>query len=239
MIAIPAVEVRGGATVQLAGSARGDDQVSMDDATRVARGWSQLGFRRLHVVDLDAATGSGSNFGILQEILRDASAEVQVGGGIRSTDGIEQLFRAGANRVVVGTRAIEDPDWLGDVAALYPGVIVVATDVRGRRVVTRGWVRTLPVDVLDIVQDLNAHPLGGVLVTELDLEGGMRATDLALLEDVAESSRFPVIAAGGVATLNDLRALEHRGIDAVILGSALYSGALDPRAVAQEFGDPL
>ena len=239
MIAIPAVEVRNGASVQPAGGGRGDKQVQTDDATRVARGWSQLGFRRLHVVDLDAATGSGSNLSILQEILRDVSAEVQVGGGIRSTDGIEQLFRAGANRIVVGTRAIEDPDWLADVASLYPGVIVVATDVRGRRVVTRGWVRMLPVDLLDLVQELNAHPLGGVLVTELDLEGGMRAIDLALLEDVAETSRFPVIAAGGVATLNDVRALAHRGIDSVILGSALFSGALDPRAVAQEFGDPL
>ena len=237
MIAIPSVEVRGGASVRTAGASRGEDFVNLGDAASVARGWSQLGFRRLQLVDLDAATGSGSNLSIVQDILRDNLGEVQVGGGIRSTETVEQLFSAGADRVVVGTRAIEDPDWLGDVSALYPGVIIVATDVRGRRVVTRGWVRRLPLDILDLVQDLNSYPLGGVLVTDLDLTGGMRATDLALLEDVAETSRFPVIASAGVTTMNDLRALEHRGIDAVILGAALYSGALDARALAQEFGE--
>ena len=237
MIAIPAVDVRDGACVQLVGGSYADERVRLGDAAGVARSWSQLGFGRLHVVDLDAATGVGSNLSVVEAILRDVTAEVQVGGGIRSTDAIEQLFRAGAERVVVGTRAIEDPEWLADVAALYPGVIVVATDVRGRRVVTRGWVRTLPVDVLDVVEELNALPLGGVLVTAIEMEGRMRGTDLALMEDVAEKSHFPVIASGGVATMNDIRALEHRGIDAVVLGMALYTGTLDARAVAQEFGE--
>lgn len=237
MIAIPAVDVRDGACVQLVGGSYANERVRLGDPAGIARGWAQLGFRRLHVVDLDAATGVGSNLSVLEEILRDASAEVQVGGGIRSTDAIEQLFRAGADHVVVGTRAIEDPAWLADVSALYPGTIVVATDVRGRRVVTRGWVRTLPVDVLDVVEELNAHALGGILVTAVELEGQMRGTDLALMEDVAEKSNFPVIASGGVATMNDIRALEHRGIDAVVLGMALYTGALDARAVAQEFGE--
>jgi phosphoribosylformimino-5-aminoimidazole carboxamide ribotide isomerase len=237
MIAIPAVDVREGACVQLVGGAYAQERIRLVDPAGVARSWTQLGFSRLHVVDLDAATGVGSNLPIVEEILRDAQAGVQVGGGIRSTDAIEQLFRAGAERVVVGTRAIEDPEWLADVAALYPGVVVVATDVRGRRVVTRGWVRTLPVDVLDVVDELNGLPLGGVLVTAVDLEGRMRGTDLALMEDVADRSNFPVIASGGVASLNDIRALEHRGVEAVVLGMALYTGVLDARAVAQEFGE--
>ena len=237
MIAIPAVDVRDGACVQLVGGSYTNERVRLDDPGMVARGWSQLGFTRLHVVDLDAATGAGSNLPVVEAILRDAQVHVQVGGGIRSTDAIEQLFRAGADRVVVGTRAIEDPAWLADVAAMYPGVIVVATDVRGRRVVTRGWVRTLPVDVLDVVDELNGHPLGGILVTAVELEGRMRGPDLALMEDVAERSSFPVIASGGVATMNDIRALEHRGVDAVVLGMALYTGVLDARAVAQEFGE--
>lgn len=235
MIAIPAVDLRDGACVQLVGGSYAAERVRLPDPIGVARQWTHEGFSRLHVVDLDAATGAGSNFDLIESLLGDTSAEVQVGGGIRSTEQIEELFRAGADRVVVGTRALEEPDWLAKVASLYPGVIVVATDVRERRVVTRGWARTLPLDVLDVVEELNAHPLGGLLVTAVHLEGQMRGTDLALMEDVAEASHFPVIASGGVGSMADLRALEHRGVAGVVIGMALYTGALEPRAVAQEF----
>lgn len=237
MIAIPAVDLREGACVQLVGGSYEKEQVRLPDPIAVAHQWEQTGFRRLHVVDLDAATGAGSNLPIVEEILRDAHADVQVGGGVRGTEAVEQLFRAGASRVVVGTRALEDPEWLADLAALYPGVIVVATDVRERRVVTRGWVRTLPLDVIDVVEELNALALGGLLVTAVHREGQMRGTDLALMEDVVEASRFPVIASGGVSSMNDLRALEHRGIGGAVIGMALYTGALDARAVAQEFAE--
>lgn len=237
MIVIPAVDLRDGACVQLVGGSYEREQVRLPDPVAVARSWEQEGFRRLHVVDLDAATGNGTNALVVEEILRDVQADVQVGGGIRSVEQVEQLFHAGASRVVVGTRALEEPEWLASLAALYPGVVVVATDVRERRVVTRGWVRTLPVDIMDVVEQLNPLPLGGLLVTAVHMEGQMRGTDLALMEDVAEASRFPVIASGGVSSVADLRALEHRGVSAVVIGMALYTGALDARVVAQEFSE--
>src|SRR5690349_7554469 len=130
MIVIPAVDVRDGACVQLVGGVYANERVRLPNAPAVAREWTDAGFKRLHVVDLDAATGAGSNLPIVEEILRDARVPVQVGGGVRSTEAVEQLFRAGADRVVVGTRALEDPDWLSDLAGMYPGVIIVATDVR-------------------------------------------------------------------------------------------------------------
>lgn len=235
MIAIPAIDLREGACVQLVGGSYAAERVRLPDPLAVARQWTDEGFSRLHVVDLDAATGAGSNTSVIESLLADTPAEVQVGGGIRGTEQIEQLFRAGADRVVVGTRALEEPEWLAKIAALYPGVIIVATDVRERKVVTRGWVRTLPLDVLDVVEELNAHALGGLLVTAVHLEGQMRGTDLALMEDVAEASRFPVIASGGIASVADLRALEHRGVAGAVIGMALYTGALEPRALAQEF----
>lgn len=235
MIAIPAIDLREGACVQLVGGSYAAERVRLPDPLAVARQWTDDGFSRLHVVDLDAATGAGSNSSIIESLLGDTPAEVQVGGGIRATEQIEQLFRAGADRVVVGTRALEEPEWLAKIAALYPGVIIAATDVRERKVVTRGWVRTLPLDVLDVVEELNVHALGGLLVTAVHLEGQMRGTDLALMEDVAEASRFPVIASGGIASVADLRALEHRGVAGAVIGMALYTGALEPRAVAQEF----
>ena len=235
MIAIPAVDLRGGACVQLVGGSYEHEQVRLDDPLGVARSWASLGFRRLHVVDLDAATGRGSNEEVVRDILRERVMEVQVGGGVRSGETIEQLLSDGADRVVVGTRALEEMEWLAGMASLFPNELIVAADVRDRRVVTRGWSRTLPRDILDAVAELNDLPLGGLLVTAVHKEGQLRGTDLPLMEDVAELSVAPVIASGGVTTMDDLRALADRGMAAAVIGMALYTGALDPRVVADEF----
>ena len=235
MIAIPAVDLRDGACVQLVGGSYKEERIRLDNPIEVARSWEQFGFGRLHVVDLDAATGRGSNLSIVRSIVEAADVPVQVGGGIRSGDLVEELLEAGATSVIVGTRAIEEIEWLAGVAARHPGEIIVACDVRERRITTRGWVRTLPLDILDVVDELNTLPLGGLLVTAVHREGQMQGTDLPLMEDVAESSLFPVYASGGVASMQDLRALEHRGIAGVVIGMALYTGALDPVVVAGEF----
>jgi phosphoribosylformimino-5-aminoimidazole carboxamide ribotide isomerase len=237
MIAIPAVDLREGACVQLIGGSFQQERVRLDDPIGVARMWERYGFNRLHVVDLDAAIGRGSNFGVVRDLLADASVPVQVGGGIRSGETVEELFEAGAARVIVGTRALEEREWIAELAARHPGEIVVACDVRERRVTTRGWTRTLPLDILDVAEELNAHPLGGLLVTAVHREGLMQGTDLPLMEDVVETSHFPVFASGGVASILDLRALEHRGLAGVVIGMALYTGALDPRVVAGEFAE--
>lgn len=236
MIAIPAVDLREGACVQLVGGSFQQERVRLDDPVEVAASWARYGFSWLHVVDLDAATGRGSNLPLVREILADATVPVQVGGGVRSTEQADELLDAGASRIVVGTRALEDEDWLAELAARHPGEIVVACDVRERRVTTRGWVRTLPLDILDAVETLNAQPLAGLLVTAVHREGRLEGADLPLMEDVAEASRFPVFAAGGVASMQDLRALEYRGVAGVVIGMALYTGALDPVVVAGEFG---
>ena len=150
---------------------------------------------------------------------------------------MQRLVDAGATRIIVGTRALDEPDWLADLVDLFPGLIVVATDVRARRVVTRGWVRTLPSDIIDVVDGFSGLSLGGILVTSLPPRNVLDGLELSLLEDLAESSGVPIIVSGGVATMNDLRALAHRGVAGVVLGMALSTGALDPRAVAQEFGE--
>lgn len=236
MIAIPAVDLRDGACVQLVGGSYKQERVRLENPIEVARSWERYGFHRLHVVDLDAATERGSNFGVVRSLLADTSVPVQVGGGVRSGDDVEALLEAGATQVIVGTRALEEPEWMAALASRHPGELIVACDVRERRVTTRGWSRTMPLDILDVVDDLNALPLGGLLVTAVHREGQMRGTDLPLMEDVAESSAFPVYASGGVATMEDLRALDYRGIAGVVIGMALYTGALDPVVVSGEFG---
>jgi phosphoribosylformimino-5-aminoimidazole carboxamide ribotide isomerase len=123
------------------------------------------------------------------------------------------------------------------MAARYPGVIVLAADVRERRVVTRGWTRTLSRDVLEVTEELHGLPLAALMVTAVHKEGQMQGTDLPLMEEVVETAHVPVLASGGVAGVQDLRALAARGVAGAIVGMALYTGALDARAALQEFDD--
>jgi phosphoribosylformimino-5-aminoimidazole carboxamide ribotide isomerase len=237
MIVIPAVDLREGACVQLEGGEYDRERVRMPNPILVARSWTELGFRALHVVDLDAATGRGSNEDLVRELIREAEVPVQVGGGVRSSERIDLLLTDGAERVVVGTRALEEPEWLAHVASLFPLQLVVAADVRDRRIVTRGWMRTLEEHIDDAIDQLNDLPLAGVLVTAVHREGQLAGTDHALMEDVAERSIHPVQASGGITTLQDLRRLEEAGVAGAIVGMALYTGALDARVVAEEFGE--
>jgi len=200
----------------------------------VARELADLGFTRLHLSR--GSSGSDADNHVIEDILHNTDARVQVG-GVETTSDVDQFMRIGADTVVVGDRGIEEPEWLADVADTYPDAIAITTAVRDRRVVRRGWVRTLPVDIMDLVDELNAVPLQEIIVMIPSLEGAIRFGELSLLEDVAERSRCPIVIAGGVADVNDLRALDHRGVAASILDAEpLLTGALDGRAIAGEFG---
>lgn len=237
MIAIPAIDLREGACVQLVGGEYADERIRLPDPIGVAHEWTRYGFRRLHVVDLDAATGRGTNQRIVAELLRETVAEIQVGGGVRTSTQVEELLSSGARAVVVGTRALEDTEWLTRVACRFPNEILVAADVRDRRVVTHGWTRTLPREIIDVTEELSALPLAGLLVTAVHREGKMQGADLFLMEDVVEAASFPVYASGGVRSVADLRALADRGVAAAIIGMALYTGAVDPWQAAEEFSE--
>jgi phosphoribosylformimino-5-aminoimidazole carboxamide ribotide isomerase len=240
MLAIPQVDIRGGSCVRpsLEPGDRGSGGAPIGEALDVARSWAAIGFHRIHVVDRDAIAGHGSNELLVETIVRDGTVEVQIDDAAESADEIERLVSAGATRIVLGTRWLEEPDWLASAADLYPGLLIVAADIRERRVVTRGWLRSLPTAILDVVGDLSGVPLGGFLVsTGAGGNGHRSGADLALIEDIADASDVPVIVEGGIHAVNDLRALEHRGVSAVLLGDPLYRGELDARSVAMEFGE--
>lgn len=228
MLVIPVLDLRRGASMQ-PGSPR--------DPVSAARAWAHFGFRRLHLRDFDAVCGQRPNTTAIEEVIRDGSIEVQAESGVESVDEIDRLIEIGAARVVVGARAFAEPDWLERTADLFPGALIVATAVHERRVTARGWVRNIAVDLLDVVDELSSLPLGGLLAVVSAADGPRSMLDLALLEDVANASDLPVMTAGGVSTMNDLRALEQRGISAAVLGSTLQSTTLDPRALAQQFAD--
>lgn len=233
MKAIPAIDLREGACVQLVGGSYDDERVRLPDPLQVAAQWRAAGFSTLHVVDLDAATGRGSNASVIEQLIK--GGDVQVGGGVRDEATIERWLGLGAARVVVGTRGVEDPAWLERVAARFPERVVLAADVRGRSVVTRGWATQTSLDVGGLLARVASLPLAGVLVTAVHVEGQLQGTDVALFTDVVAKTRLPVIASGGVTTADDLRSLQSTGCRAAVIGMALYTGRLDAPATAQEF----
>lgn len=235
MLAIPAIDLRDRHCVQLVGGDYSAESVRLDNPVAVARRWAAAGFSRLHVVDLDAATGRGDNRELVRELLRDVTLPIQVGGGVRDDEALETLFDDGADRVIVGTRGIEDPSWLIEQSARFPGRIILAADVRDKQVVAKGWTAGSKFRLADLLTELDEASLAGLLVTAVHKEGKMQGTDLPLIEEAVLLSPWPVIASGGVGTMQDLRNLEDRGVSAVVLGMALYTDAIDARVVAEEF----
>jgi len=235
MLAIPAIDLRDRHCVQLVGGDYHAESVRLDDPVAVARRWAAAGFSRLHVVDLDAATGRGDNRDLVRDLLRQVALPIQVGGGVRDEEALSSLFEDGADQVIVGTRGIEDPSWLLEQASLAPGRIILAADVRDGMVVAKGWTARTTLRLADVLCDLADAPLAGLLVTAVHKEGKMEGTDLPLIEEAVQTSPWPVVASGGVGTLQDLRNLEDRGVAAVVLGMSLYTEALDARVVAEEF----
>jgi phosphoribosylformimino-5-aminoimidazole carboxamide ribotide isomerase len=202
----------------------------------VARRWWDTGFRSLHVIDLDAALGLGDNRGLVERLCAETDAVVQVGGGLRDDGAVESVLRAGADRVILGTRAVDDRTWLETMAERYPGRVVVAADVRDGIVLRRGWTEAAGLAVEVFVAGLADIPLAGVLCTDVGREGRMDGIDRSAMAAVIESSPHPVQASGGITSLGDIEALAELGADGAVLGMALYTGTLDAEAVARDFG---
>ena len=235
MIVIPAVDLRNGRCVQLVGGSYDRQMIDIEDPVAVAQSWERHGFDTLHVVDLDAATGAGFNGHLVESILASATAAIQVGGGIRSTERVEDVLAAGATRVVIGTRAVCDPEWLEEIATRYPNRVIVAMDVRDRAVVTHGWKEAASTSLREQMIAMNDMPLAGLLVTAVHREGLMKGPDLSLMREVVQLSSWPVQAAGGITTVGDIRALADLGVSASILGMALYTGAISAAEIQEVF----
>jgi phosphoribosylformimino-5-aminoimidazole carboxamide ribotide isomerase len=235
LIAYAAIDLKGGRVVQLVGGRPEAERVSLPDPGTIAAGWQEAGFTALHVVDLDAALGTGDNASAIREVLAAATVPIQVGGGVRTTERAAALLGDGAHRVVVGTRAVEDRTWLEELAGGWPGRVVVAADVKDRAVVVRGWTADSGLRADEFLHGLDALPLAGVLVTDVGREGRMVGIDAELFNGLAAATRHPLIASGGVGGPEDLTALAAAGAAGVVLGMALYTGALDARAIAREY----
>ncbi|MGQ0814524.1 MAG: HisA/HisF-related TIM barrel protein [Gemmatimonadota bacterium] len=235
MIIYAAIDLREGRAVQLVGGDPLEERVSRPNALAVARDWVNAGIRALHVVDLDAALDRGSNAGLIRQIIAAVAVPVQVGGGVRSEERAAELLAAGVSRVVVGTRAIEDAEWRRRITNLFPDRIAVAADMRDGRVVTRGWTHDTELDAVEFMRELAGEPVAAVLVTDVSREGQMSGIDAVRFEQLVAACPHPLIAAGGIRDMADLRRLADLGAHGAVLGMSLYTGRITPAGIRQEF----
>jgi phosphoribosylanthranilate isomerase len=226
LVLLPAVDVANGQAVRLV---QGDAarETSYGDPFAAAMDFQAAGAQWIHLVDLDAAFGRGSNAELLAEVVHRLDVKVELSGGIRDDESLERALGTGAARVNIGTAALEDPVWCDRIVGEYGDRVAIGLDVRGRTLSARGWTRDGG-DLFEVLERLDKAGCARYVVTDIHKDGTMQGPNLQLLRDVCAATRAPVIASGGVSTLDDLRALtrlEAEGVEGVITGKALYAGA--------------
>jgi len=224
MVVIPAIDILQGRCVRLTQGDYGNPTIYSDDPAAVAADLAESGAKRVHVVDLDAARGSGSNRDLIKGLLKREDLQVQVGGGIRTNDAVDAWLDAGASAVVLGTVAVRDPRLLERSAHRYPGRLIAALDIRDNRAAVSGWTQTEPVMIGALVGRWDPLPLAGVILTCIDRDGTMTGPDLESLKRLRAMTGLTLQYSGGVSSLDDIANVAAAGAQAVILGKALYEG---------------
>lgn len=228
MRVIPAVDVMDHQVVQLVGGVPGSQQIVMPDPVSVAEMWVSKGAEYLHLVDLDAAFGKEGNIPVFTRIIKESGVPAEVGGGIRSTETVDELVAAGADRVVVGTKAVKEPDWLVSIADRHPGRIVLSMDTKGGRIAIKGWQESAAMTVQEMFDIIRDIPLAGVLNTNVDVEGQKKGIDERQAREFIAGCPCPVIASGGVTSKRDADILADAGAEGAVVGLALYTGVVRP-----------
>lgn len=235
MKVIPAIDVKGGKCVQLVGGRLGTEKVEIGDVLGVARRWQNEGAEMIHMIDLDSALGTGNNEKQIETIAASLSVPVQVGGGIRDEEKIQRLFDIGCERVILGTRAIQDRPFVLKMAEEYPDGIVVAIDSVADEVVIKGWQEGSGRGLLAVVKDLEALPIFGFLYTNVEVEGQLKGIDPIPILALINFTKKPLIVSGGVTTMGDLDLLQRIGVHSAVVGMAIYTGRIDFKKAVREF----
>jgi len=240
MDVIPAIDLLQGRCVRLYQGDYEQSQVFDENPVAVARQWAEQGADWLHLVDLDGAkTGEPVNLDAIAAIVRAVDIKVQVGGGLRDRQRVEQLLQLGVTRVILGTIAIEQPTLVGQLCRDYPGQILVGIDARNGKVATRGWLETSEVEAIDLAQQMAEAGAAAIIYTDIHRDGTLQGPNVEALRQLALAVSIPVIASGGVSSIGDLLsllALEALGVSGAIVGRALYTGDLSLREALQAVG---
>lgn len=241
MLLIPAIDIKDGKCVRLRQGRMDDSTVFSDEPLAMAEKWVEAGARRLHIVDLNGATaGRPVNARAIREIVQAfPDVPLQVGGGIRDDETIEAYLEMGVGFVIIGTTAVNEPHFVADAAVSFPGHIIVALDARDGRVAIDGWSKLSNHDVIDIAQHFERDGVSAIIYTDISRDGMLTGVNIDATVALARSVRIPIVASGGIAGMDDIRALcevESEGIMGAVLGRALYEGQLDFVA-AQRYAD--
>ncbi len=228
MIIIPAVDLKNGKCVQLVQGEPGTEQVIIDNPDDVAMQWVQKGAKRLHIVDLDGALGSGENLNIVKKIIEKSEVPIQMGGGIRTMDDARALLDAGVSTVILGTMAIKNPEYIEQLSKEYGSEsICVSLDSKENKVVTHGWTEFTDKSPVEYAKIFEQKGAGSILFTNVDVEGLLNGVDLKPVRELLNNLSIPVIYSGGITSLDDLKVLSQLGTDYVVIGSALYKGLIN------------
>ncbi|MCP5450429.1 MAG: 1-(5-phosphoribosyl)-5-[(5-phosphoribosylamino)methylideneamino]imidazole-4-carboxamide isomerase [Gammaproteobacteria bacterium] len=241
MLLIPAIDLKDGKCVRLRQGRMEDSTIFSDDPVAMAERWVQAGARRLHVVDLNGAfAGQPVNAQVIRRIAQTfPDLPIQVGGGIRDEQAIDAYLDAGVQFVIIGTKAVQEPHFINDLCLEYPGHIIVGLDAKDGRVAVNGWSKLSKHNVIDLAQVFERYGVEAIVYTDISRDGMMQGVNVDATVRLAQAIGIPVIASGGVSTLDDVRALcavEQEGIMGAIIGRALYEGDID-LAAAQQLAD--
>lgn len=224
MLVIPSVDIQGGRCVQLVGGRSGTGK-TYGDPVEAAINWVAQGAKYIHLIDLDAAMGSGDNLTKVAEVIANVDVGVEVGGGIRTVERASEIIGIGADRVILGTAAMKSPEVVRKLVRLAGGPrIVIALDARGGKVTVEGWRVRTEKDVVEAAKEFEGLGVGAILFTNVDVEGRMMGVDLEPIRKLVEAVSLPIIAAGGVRSLEDIRVAKEAGAEALVVGTALYEG---------------
>lgn len=228
MLIYPAIDLLNGRCVRLRQGDYTRETVFSDDPAAVARSWVARGADRLHVVDLDGAkAGKPVNGPVIRQIVEAAGVPVQLGGGLRTDDDLATVFDWGVRWAVVGTRALQSPEWVRAAAARRPDQLVLGVDAKDGFVATEGWLEVSRVKAVDLAKQVSDAPLAAVVYTDIAKDGMMSGPNFEALAEMRAAMPLPVIASGGVCTLDHVRRLVAEGVPGCIIGRALYEGSLD------------
>jgi phosphoribosylformimino-5-aminoimidazole carboxamide ribotide isomerase len=235
MNVIPALDIRSGKGVQLVGGMPGTERVEIEDVVGIARRWQNEGADIIHIVDLDSAMGIGDNEELIENVIGALSIPVQVGGGIRSPEKVHRLFEIGCERVIVGTRAIQEREFVEGISKQYRDSIVVALDSAADKVLIKGWQESSGKDIFAVAKDLETLPLWGFLYTNVEVEGRLQGINPDPISRLIKATSKPVIVSGGITTRSDLELLRGMGVEATVVGMAIYTGRINFKKVVREF----
>ena len=232
---IPAIDLRGGKCVRLMRGDFSQEQIFSDFPEYVAESWVENGASLIHVVDLDGAlSGSQKNFNSIAKIAGTKNASIQVGGGIRDLETAQNLINIGTSRLVLGTTAIENPKFVELLIKHFtPDAIVVALDIRGRNMATRGWKQDSQTSFTDLVDQMANIGVNRFILTDIHRDGTLTEPNYATLEELVSHTRANVIASGGISSIKQLSYLSNIGVEGAIIGKALYTGAINLRKAIQ------